>query len=163
MCFFIYFYNTISGSLEAMQLFCQNSITSSMDYFHTGSWQSLCIHWSLKYKKPQAVVWGEHDFLTVICTFVIPRAPIHTSLWATPAVTQQLTHPPTWAAPACQPRTAPGRRASWAIWQAAFGVCTTCWRACPRGTNRLLPLQPRAAPSLVQVLSPRTAVVPHCC
>lgn len=89
--------------------------------------------------------------VNIICTFVTPRAPIHTSRWATLAVTRRLTHRPMWAAQACQLRTAPGRRASWVIWQAAFGVCTTCWRACLRGTSRLPPPQPRAAPSLAQV------------
>ncbi len=109
-------------------------------------------HPSIKFKEPQAMLWREHDLLSVICTFVIPRAPIHTSHWATPVVTRQLTHRPMWAAQACQPRTAPGRRVSWAIWRAASAVCTTCWRECPRGTNRLPPPQPRAAPSLAQVL-----------
>lgn len=36
-------------------------------------------HSSIKYKEPQVVFWCEHDLLLVIRTFVIPRAPIHTS------------------------------------------------------------------------------------
>lgn len=102
----------------------------------------------------------EHNLLLAICTFVIPRARIPTSRWATPAVTLQLIHPPTWAVEACRPRTARGRRVSWAIWRAAFGVCTTCWRARLRGTRRLQPQPPRAVPSLAQVASHRLLL---CC
>lgn len=93
----------------------------------------------------------ECNLLSAVCAFVTPRARIPTSRWATPAGTQRLTHQPTCAVEACRPRTAPGRRASWAIWRAAFGVCTTCWRARLRGTTHLPLLPLKAAPSLAQV------------
>lgn len=98
---------------------------------------------------------------SLVCAYIMPRVPTHTSHWVIPVVIQQRTHLPMWAVQACQSRTAPGRRASWAIWQAAFGVCITYWRACLRGTNRLLPQQPRAAHSLVQVLMPTVWAVQY--
>lgn len=39
------FFETISGSVKVIQLFCQEkkSTTSTLDYFHNGSWQPLRI------------------------------------------------------------------------------------------------------------------------